>query len=893
MAAREPTNGGRNSTNGADAGRGEEHDRQPITHGPFLSWQDALAVNSLPIDSLLERITQAATDQRAVVIQAAPGAGKTTRVPPALLRAGVAGMDGCIVMLEPRRIAARAAARRIAEEGGWQLGREVGYRIRLENRSSADTRILVVTEGVLVAMLQSDPLLEGISTIVFDEFHERRLDSDLALAMARRVQCEVREDLALIVMSATLDAAPVAAFLGNCPVIESAGRQHPVDIDYLAPRTAQSLAEQVAAGVTHALAHTDGDVLVFLPGVGEIRQAEDRLSALAAKHDLAVLPLFGALSTAEQDAALRRGPRRRVVLATNVAETSVTVDGVSAVVDSGLARVLRYDPASGLDRLEVRRIARANADQRAGRAGRLGPGRAIRLWGEHEDRGLRQHETAEIKRTDLAGPILQLLAWGEADPRQFAWFEPPEDAALTRAMTLLDLLGARNKTGVTRRGRQMASLGLHPRLARLLVAGHELGCLALAARMAALLTERDVVALPERGRGQEPIRAAGSSESDVLDRLDALRSFADRGRGETLVGPLHRGRARRALTEADHLEKRARRVLGAEPSVAAFDHETGRESLYEGGRRALLSAFPDRVARRRTRHQPRGVMVGGRGVRLLPMSSVREDELFVCIELAAGQGSNASEAWVRQASAIERPWLDDVGPGLQSTEDVVFDPESERVAGLRRLRYGDLVLDEVSCPPDPTEAERVLCAAAAADLHRALALDRPDIARFLTRARCLHHWLPDADLPALDDGTLRDLLPSIAAGARSFRALRKAPVLDILRGHLGHPIIQTVDREAPEHLRLPSGKMAKLRYAEGEPPVLAVRIQQIFGWQETPTIANGRIEVLLHLLAPNMRPQQITRDLASFWRNTYPQVRKELAGRYPKHAWPLDPLAEG
>lgn len=852
-------------------------------------------MTSLPIDPLLGRIAQAASDQRAVVVQAAPGAGKTTRVPPALLHAGVAGDRGSIVMLEPRRIAARAAARRIAEEAGWRLGEEVGYRIHLENRSSDATRILVVTEGVLVAMLQHDPMLDGVGAIVFDEFHERRLDSDLALAMARRVQREVREDLALVVMSATLDAAPVATFLGDCPVVESSGREHPVEVEYLVPRAACSQAQQVAEGVIRALESTDGDVLAFLPGIGEIRRAKEQLSPLAERHDLAILPLYGALSAAEQDAALRRGARRRVVLATNVAETSVTVDGVSAVVDSGLARVLRYDPASGLDRLEVRRIARANADQRAGRAGRQGPGRAIRLWSEHEDRGLREHEAAEVKRTDLAGPVLQLLAWGEADPVRFDWFEPPEEAALERAMTLLALLGARGKTGVTRRGRQMAALGLHPRLARALIAGHESGCLALAARMVALLTDRDVVAFEQHAVGPDAIRAAGSSESDVLDRLEALRRFADRGRGQTLVGPLHRGRARRALTEADHQERRARRVLGPEPAPTDFgndNHHGGElENRREGGRRALLAAFPDRVARRRERHEPRGLMVGGRGVRLLPMSSVREDELFICVELAAGHAGNQGESRVRQASAIERAWLADVGSGLRSSDEVIFDPESERVAGLRRLRYGDLVLDETSCPPDPAEAERVLCQAAARDLHRALHLDRPEVAQFLIRARCLRQWLPDAGLPALDDDALRELLPSIAAGARSFRALRKASLLDILRGNLGHQLVRIIDREAPEQLCLPSGKLIKLRYAEGEPPVLAVRIQQILGWQETPTIASGRIEVLLHLLAPNMRPQQITRDLASFWRNTYPQVRKELAGRYPKHAWPKDPLA--
>jgi ATP-dependent helicase HrpB len=820
----------------------------------------------LPIDEVLPELIAALREGSAVVLIAPTGAGKTTRVPPALLASGIGGGQQ-IVMLEPRRIAARAAARRMAEEGGWTLGREVGYQVRFERKAGPETRILVVTEGILVQRLQADPFLEGVGAVIFDELHERGLQTDLSLAMARRVQREVRPDLKLVAMSATLDPGPVAAFLGACPTTESRGRLHPVDILYLDRPDDRPLPGQIAAGVRRVLAATPGDVLVFLPGVGEIQRSAEALAGLAAEQDLAILPLYGDLPAERQDAVLRPLSQRKVVLATNVAETSITVDGVTAVVDSGAVRRLRFDPATGLDRLELGKISRASADQRAGRAGRQAPGICLRLWPAWEQATLPERETPEIARVDLAGPALQLLAWGEPDLAAFDWFEPPEPAALATATLLLRQLGAIDDRGVTALGRTMARLPVHPRLGRLLIEGQRLGRAREAALLAALLSERDP--FPRGPRGAGPRRA---SRSDLLDRLDALEAFERRNAfGEDL----NAGAARYVLRARDQLLELAKRELGADGGAGTED------SLL----RALLAAYPDRVARRREPRSPRGLMVGGRGVRLADESAVLEAPLFLCVDLDAG---TASEALVRKASEVEPAWLP--AERLGTTIDLEFDDSRDRVAAWKRTRYEDLIIAEAEVPPpDAAETARVLAAAAAGRLDRALPLDDPEVAAFLARVRSLADWMPELALPRFTEGELRDLLPALAAGRKSFAELRRAPLLEVLRGALSYQQLEALRREAPERLEVPSGSQIRIAYEPGKPPVLAARIQEMFGLAETPRVAAGRVPVLLHLLAPNGRPQQVTHDLRSFWENTYRQVRKELAGRYPRHAWPEDP----
>jgi ATP-dependent helicase HrpB len=863
-----------------------------------VGWEDCHEAE-LSVRAVLPRLVAALARGAAAVLTAPPGSGKTTLVPPALRAAGIGG-GRRIVMLEPRRIAARAAARRIAELGGWRLGEEVGYQVRFERRAGAATAILVVTEGILVQMLQADPFLEGVGVLIFDEFHERSLAADLSLAMARRVQREVRPDLVLLAMSATLDPGPLAAFLGGCQVVTAEGRQHPVEVVYAGDRRPpvageESLPARAAGGVRRALAATAGDVLVFLPGVAEILRTADALADLTTRHDLAVLPLYGDLPPERQDEVLRPADRRKVVLATNVAETSITIAGVTAVVDTGLARRLRYDPSAGLDRLELVRISRAAADQRAGRAGRQGPGLCLRLWPAREQADRPAYETPEIARVDLAGPALQLLAWGEADLAAFGWFEAPPPGSLAAARDLLVRLGAIGRTGgVTALGRGMARLPVHPRLARLLLEGHRLGVARDAALLAALLAERDPFPRPPRrpagaGRpaGSPAAAAVHASRSDLLDRLDALLRWEAAGSREGGGDPAAASRrlnptaARFVLRARDQLAERVGQELGEGAQAPAAERE---DALL----RSLLAAYPDRLARRRAPHGPRAVMVGGRGVRLAEESAVLAAELFLCLDVTPGRPGAQTEDAVRLASEVAPGWLP--AGRLRTTVELEFDADRERVAGWERTRYEDLTLAEREVPPPDAEAASALLAEAAAPrLGAALPLDDPDVSSFLVRVRCLAGWLPELALPRFDEAALRALLPELARGLRSFAELRRAPLLARLRGALTGPQLVAVEREAPERLAVPSGSRIRLVYEEDKPPVLAARIQELFGLEETPRIAAGRVPVLLHLLAPNLRPQQVTADLRSFWRNTYPQVRKELQGRYPRHAWPQDP----
>ncbi|HZT82662.1 MAG TPA: ATP-dependent helicase C-terminal domain-containing protein, partial [Gemmataceae bacterium] len=621
--------------------------------------------------------------------------------------------------------------------------------------------------------------------------------------------------------------------------------------------------------------------LVFLPGLAEIRHTAKALADLAGERDLAVLPLHGDLPPEQQDAALLPQPRRKVVLATNVAETSVTVEGVTGVVDSGLARLLLYDPAVGLDRLKLTPVSRASADQRAGRAGRTRPGVCVRLWSEVSHHARPEQTEPEIRRVDLAGAVLQLLAVGEKDVLRFPWLEPPREATVARAMELLGRLGAVAGGAVTDLGRALVKLPVHPRLGRLLIEGQRHGQPERAALAAALLSERDPFA-----RGLESAGDAGRHRtlSDVLDRVEALEEYERDGRTATAHGTLNRAAARFVLRARDQLV-RSLRVGQAVPdrkkSQAKPDLHPDDAIL-----RALLAAFPDRVARRREPGGRRGVMVGGRGVYLAPSSGVTEPELFVCVDVDASK----TETLVRQASAVQRDWLPRAQIAVAT--EVTFDEEAERVTARRRVRYEDLLLEETPASrPDEEGAARVLCAAASARLGRVLPPDDSAAGSFLLRARCLRAWMPELGLPAFDEADLRDLLPWLCPGKRSFEELRRADWLAALQGRLTHQQAQAVEREAPERLAVPSGSRIALKYEPGRPPVLAVRIQEVFGLRDTPRVAGGRVPVLLHLLAPNYRPQQVTDDLASFWANTYAQVRKELRARYPKHAWPEDPLS--
>ncbi|HEV8630477.1 MAG TPA: helicase-related protein, partial [Thermoanaerobaculia bacterium] len=670
------------------------------------------AAPPLPIDPHLPRLVAAASGGNLVLV-APPGAGKTTRLPPALIAAGAAGERGRVVMLEPRRVAARAAARRIAAEQGWELGGEVGFQVRFERVAGPRTRLLVVTEGVLLRMLQGDPFLDGVALLLFDELHERSLDVDLSLAMARRVQQQARPDLRLVAMSATLDAGPLAEYLDGT-VVTLEGRAHPVTLRYLERPDGRPLPTLAAWGARQALAATDGGVLVFLPGAGEI----ERTAALLAEAapGVPVMPLHGSLPDGAQDAALSPSPRRRIVLATNLAETSLTVPGITAVVDCGLARLPRFDAGAGLDRLELVRVARGSAEQRAGRAGREGPGLCLRLWTAAEQATLPAREEPEVRRLDLAGAVLQLHAWGEADAARFPWLEVPPVESLARAEALLAELGALAAGRLTPAGEAMARLPVHPRLARLVAAGHASGHLEGAALLAALLAERDPFRDPEprrrsSSRPGSDIGTVPPTSSDALARAELLVAAARGGARETPYGVVGAAAARRILLARDQLAALARRELGRAPAASEG------EGTALG--RALLAAFPDRLARRRAAGDPRGVMVGGRGVRLGPESGVQRAELFLCVDLDAGRRGERAEARVRVASAVEPEWLP--GEELTREEEVRYEPARDRVVARRRTRYRDLTIAEAEVPvSDEAAAAAALAAAARPALDRSL-----------------------------------------------------------------------------------------------------------------------------------------------------------------------------
>ncbi len=756
----------------------------------------------LPIDPHLPAIVAAVKAHGAAVVVAPPGAGKTTRVPPALCAA-----LGRVFVLQPRRVAARSLARRIAEEQGWTAGEEVGWQVRLERRFSPRTRVLVATEGVLTARLASDPLLDGWSVVVLDEFHERSIHADLALALVKQA-ARARRDLRVVVMSATLDAGPVARFLGGCPVIEVDGRPHPVVVEYAAGLS-------VAEGVRRRLFAGPGDVLAFLPGAGEIRRAAARLAGV----DADVLPLHGGLDAEAQDAALRPSARRKVVLATNLAETSLTIDGVRSVVDSGLHRVARYDAARAIDRLETERIPRDSADQRAGRAGRTAPGHALRLW-DARDR-LRERREPDVLRVDLLGPLLDILAWG-GDPLRFEWLEAPPPERVQAALALLERLGASSGRALTPLGERMRRLPLHPRLARLLL---EDGGSARAAAACAALSER----LPAR------TARPAAAESDLLLLADALHALPPRVR-----------------ESARQLEGLARAALDELAPGRAGDEDPQRFL------RAVLSAYPDRVGRRRDPGGAGIALSSGAGATLVRESAVRS-EFMVAVELFAGDASN--EPLVRLASAIEPDWL------VPTARERVhrFDAATGAVRAIERTLYDRLVVAERPVPPFPDEAAALL----EGELQRR-GLGEVGAA-VLRRAR----------FAGVDVDTARIVREACAGCTR-------LPEMDLL-GALPFEARRDLERLAPERLRVPSGREVALEYRDDGSVAASVKLQELFGLAETPRLGPRHEPVLLVLLAPSGRPVQTTRDLRSFWERTYPEVRKELRGRYPRHPWPEDP----
>ncbi len=835
---------------------------------------------TLPIDPLLPEIVAILSASSRLVLRADPGAGKTTRVPAALLDAGIAG-DKQIVVLEPRRIAARAAAEFVAQQRRQSVGAEVGYRVRFEQRGSARTRLWFVTEGVLGRQLAHDPFLEGVGVVVLDEFHERHLQGDVALAVVRELQESVRPDLKLVVMSATLATEELAQYLDGCAALVSQGRAYPVEVSYDPMPDQRPLALRVVTAVERALsADADGDVLVFLPGAAEIRRTGEALAALAGARGIRVVALHGDLPLDAQRDAIRRGVSRRVVLSTNVAETALTVEGVTTVIDCGLAREARLDRRHGINSLQLVRISRAAAEQRAGRAGRTQPGRCFRLWTrfDHDDR--RAFEVPEVRRLDLAGTLLDLRAWGLRDLGTFRWLDPPPAAALARAERLLQDLGAVDASGaVTECGRRMLAMSVHPRLARMLVEAERRRCGPLVTLVAALASERDICLEQRAFSGARSGRGSGSS--DLLLRVELFEE-AQRHRFDVNFCRSHEldGRSLHAVERA---RQQLLRVIGRVES-ATMDED----ALL----RCVLAGFPDRVVRRREPGSSRGVMVGGTGVELDAHSVVRDAELFVAVEVVAGDKRQRAEARVRIASAIRAEWLAELFPGLVRRDDqIVFDPERERVLRRQRLCFGDLVLHErLSSAEDRAQAAAVLAAAARVDPRRAAVVSE-ETQSLLARIAFLARALPQIEWPE-PETLLADVVASACAGCVSYADLRRIDLSALLRGLLTPAQRAALERDAPAQLQLSSGRFVKIVYEADKPPHVSGRIQEFFGVVSTPRIAAGRVALVVELLAPNQRAVQITDDLESFWRRTYPEIRKVLRGRYPKHLWPEDPFSE-
>lgn len=785
---------------------------------------------ALPIDEHVPAVVAAVRAGRNVVVEAAPGAGKTTRIPPALLDADA----GRVLVLEPRRIAARMAARRVAEEMGERLGATVGYQVRFEESGGRDTRLWFLTEGVLTRRMVADSDLRGVGVVVLDEFHERHLDTDLALALLRRLQRTSRPDLRIVVMSATLDAEPVARFLGADTVrIRSEGRLFPIDVEY-APSTSAPLEEQVARAVEKL---GRGDTLVFLPGAAEIRRAARALEPAARRDGWMIAPLHGDLSPEEQDRAVAPADRRKIILATNIAESSITIDGVTAVVDSGLARVASDSPWTGLPSLHVARISKASATQRAGRAGRTAPGRVIRLYPAEDFARRQEFDVPEIRRRELSQLVLDLNAMEIGTVGELQWLEAPPEASWDAARRLLDRLGAHGQLAI-----EMAKLPLHPRLGRLVVEAERRGVGMRGCAAAAALSTGERVAAG--GKHDAPSDVLLLAESDW--QVPATR---------------------RVYEQLSRRMKRDRVGGGVDADVALG--------------LAVLAAFPDRLARR-SREGRELVLAGGGGSAQLAEESVcRKSPLLVAVDVE--ERRDRGVPLVRVASAVEPEWLIELFvEGIEERRDVEWNRTAERVESVDRVVFDGLVIEETrGRMPDPERASKLLAEKALeADIGRFV--DRDELAQFLAR---VDFAASHSKMPRLGMEDVRSTLAELAEGRRSLGELESAGLMAALEAKL---LPLRLDDVAPSRLRLAGGRNAKVEYAIGQTPWVKSRLQDFFGMKDTPRVQG--VPLVVHLLAPNQRPVQMTSDLAGFWERLYPQVRRELGRRYPRHNWPEKPV---
>ncbi len=828
-------------------------------------------MTSYPIDIILPKLKQAVLNNPSIVLHAPPGAGKTTRVPLALLDV-LPAEQGRIIMLEPRRIAAVSAARWMARTLGEQTGETIGYAIRFDAKRSDRTRIEVVTEGILTRRIQTDPGLEGIAMVIFDEYHERSIHADLALALCLDIRKQLRPDLKVLVMSATMECGPIAALLGNAPVITSLGKAFPVEEQYAADASGP-LPLRITSAVKTALKDTYGDILVFLPGSGEIRACDRQLrESLNMNEDrITVHPLYGDLPFEEQERALLPSKdRRKIILATNIAETSITIEGVHVVIDSGLTRMLRHDPATGMNRLVTVPVSKASAEQRKGRAGRLGPGVCYRLYSKHDLHGMLPYTQPEILVSDLSPLALELAAWGVKDHHALSWLDAPPAAAWATGVQLLKDLGALDASrSITSLGRAMASLPLHPRLSRLMMRSQELGCVRLGADLAAILSEREIF------RHSTTDRVI--NEPDISARIDALL----RGRtGREASGATDPS----ALRAAERTSQQLRHLMSGTTSGA-----TEKNIDHDAISRLLLAAYPDRICKRREEGNRVYILVQGRAVRLSLDSHLVSSPYLIAVNVDAGE---KTEGLIHMAAPVtEERIRSECADTIETIRSVEWNRQEGRIAAAEEERLGALLLSARPFRPTDEEAAPILF-----DIIRA----NPDMLtfsnearQFQSRAGLMKNIFPGENWPDLSDERLvaspeEWLLPWLG-NIRSAQGLRGLNVLPALKAKLSREQWRLLDECAPLSITAPSGSLVALDYSAGGQPILAVKLQEMFGLADTPTIASGRVKVLLHLLSPARRPVQITQDLRGFWNTTYPLVKKDLKGRYPRHPWPDDP----
>ena len=852
----------------------------------------------LPVYELEGALVAALREQGRVIVQAPTGSGKSTQIPQMLLHHGLLGDKGEVVVLQPRRLAARMLARRVAEEAGTRLGEGVGYQIRLESRVSERTRIRFVTEGILLRQMSFDPRLPGVAAVIFDEFHERHLHGDISLARALQIQKTTRPDLRIVVMSATLETARLESYLAPAATLVSLGRSFPVRVEYLARAVdfeREPVWETAARECERIAGRTDGDLLVFMPGAYEISRTLQALDASRALRGFALLPLHGELPVEQQDRAVARCAERKIIVSTNVAETSLTIDGVTAVVDSGLARVARFDPHRGINTLLVEKISAASADQRAGRAGRTAPGVALRLWTESEHGRRPAQELPEVRRLDLAEVVLTLKAAGVNDVAAFPWLEAPESRALERAEELLTDLGALETAGeppegspvrggpITETGRRMLRFPVHPRYARMFLAAQERGCVRPVALMAALTqgrsfllrgVDRRTEELREEVLGEEQasdffllMRAWRHAEMERFD-LEACRRLGIHAQAARQVGPLF----------AQFLE------------IAEGEGLDASERPYRDDdvRKCVLAGFSDHVARRLDAGTLRCELVHRRRGMLARESAVAKAPLLVAAEISeiGGRGGEVT-VLLSLGTAIEESWLGELFPGdLVETKGVAYDEQARRVIARRERRFRDLVLEAKAGGDDvpPDAAARLLAREVLAGRMKLEAWDEA-VEQWITRVNRLAEWFPELEVTPITEADRATLVEQVCYGEAGYRGIKDKPVMPVLREWLTAEQFAVLDDYLPERLVMGNGRRSRLTYHKEGPPVLSARIQELYGIEGRFAVGHGRVPVKIEVLAPNQRPIQVTDDLSAFWRDMYPKVKAELSRRYPRHEW--------